>query len=152
MFAEIKNGVTMMEKFLWNFVQESNAIESIFRDPSQEEVNELDRFMKLEVITIEELQKFVSVYQPDALLRDVIGRSVRVGSYLPPKGGPWIREHLELLLLSGLDPYDLHVYYEKLHPFMDGNGRSGRALWAWKNQDISKGFLLPFYYETLRRS
>ena len=59
------------------------------------------------------------------------------------------------LIDNDATPYDIHRRYETLHPFMDGNGRSGRILWAWQmiHHDIrpglSLGFLHAFYYQTL---
>jgi hypothetical protein len=138
----------------FNFIVESNKIEEIHRAPTQAECWELQRFMKLPKITVEELIAFVAVYQPNAKLRDVEGRDVRVGSYYPPLGGPKIRTELEKILdnKTNDDAFILHVKYEQLHPFTDGNGRSGRALWAWKQQDLSLGFLRHFYYQTLQHA
>ena len=48
--------------------------------------------------------------------------------------------------------YVLHCRYESLHPFTDGNGRSGRALWLWMMGGIEEaplGFLHTWYYQSL---
>jgi hypothetical protein len=142
------------------FIRESNKIEGIIRDPTQEEIAEFNRFFKLRIITIEELERFVSVYQPGAKLRDEYNLNVRIGKYYPPFGGPEIRDKLQEILKMPLPTnmndasyaYKRHIAYEKLHPFTDGNGRSGRMLWAWDMQDISLGFLHRFYYQTLENS
>jgi hypothetical protein len=131
------------------FIAESNKIEGILREPTQKEIDEFIRFMGVESVTIDELARFVSVYQPNARLRDRIGLDVRVGNYLPPKGGAGIVTMLQQLLFEDLNAYEMHIEYEKLHPFTDGNGRSGRALWAWKQRDLKLGFLHKFYYQTL---
>ena len=140
----------MTKQDLYKLVKESNEIERIFSEPTQTEIDELERFINLKEITIKELQKFISVYQPDAKLRDDYFMDVRVGSYYPPFGGPGIPISLQKILDSNQDAYNLHISYEKLHPFTDGNGRSGRALWAWKMKDITGGFLLNFYFQTLQ--
>ncbi len=70
---------------------------------------------------------------------------------------------LESVLVGAqiLPPYISHVAYENLHPFTDGNGRSGRALWLWQmmhgtmrqvNMARDLGFLHTFYYQTLNAS
>lgn len=134
---------------LVSFARESNAIEKIYRDPTKDEIDELERFINLENVTVEDLKHFVKIYQPDSMLRDKLDMNVRVGRYIPPFGGPEILLSLEKLLKLNLDAFSLHVEYEKLHPFMDCNGRSGRALWAWKNKNINGGFLYNFYHQTL---
>lgn len=133
------------------FVIESNRIEGITRGPTVAELKEFDRFMALRAVTIEELERFVSVYQPNAVLRDKVGLNVRVGGHRPPSGGPEIREALRDFLerIPENSAYENHLRYETLHPFTDGNGRSGRVLWAWQYQDLSLGFLHRFYYQTL---
>ena len=141
------------------FVRESNRIERITREPTTAELDEFERFMRLRVVTVEEMERFVSVYQPDAVLRDRRGLDVRVGAHVPPRGGPDIRDRLATLLRGAHRVPDLrqrqslsyltHCRYETLHPFTDGNGRSGRMLWAWQMQAFPLGFLHHFYYQAL---
>jgi hypothetical protein len=138
------------------FIIESNKIEGITRPPTDAEIKEFDRFLALDEVTIEDLVAFVKVYQPNARLRDEPGLDVRVGNHRPMEGGPDVRKALEIILLEDeLTPYERHLAYENLHPFTDGNGRSGRALWAWEMLDmqgddaLDLGFLHRFYYQTL---
>lgn len=51
------------------FVTESNRIEGINREPTDEEVEAHTEFMALRFLTIESLLKFVYAYQPNAELR-----------------------------------------------------------------------------------
>jgi hypothetical protein len=141
-----------------DFVIESNKIEGIFRKPTEEEIEEHDRFVGLQFVSVWDLERFVSVYQPGAVIRDSKGLDVIVGNYIPPKGTP----NMSRLVQSILDnseyktPHEVHVEYETLHPFTDGNGRSGRALWAWHMMktvgNYKLGFLHTFYYQTLKES
>lgn len=135
------------------FIAESNRIEGIHRLPTIAEVDEHERFMRLDVLSVADLRQFVSVYQPGAKLRDRKGLDVRVGNHIPPEGGPHILKALEQHLAELSDPWLDHVAYEMLHPFTDGNGRSGRALWAWqmtRQRGYPLGFLHHFYYQTLQ--
>jgi len=144
---------------LENFLYESNKIEGILREPSRDEVAATQSFLKLPDIQVFDLVSLVGVYQPGSVLRDSVGLNVRVGSHVPPSGGPHIRDHLQshvgLVNKNMMMPYELHIVYEMLHPFTDGNGRSGRALWAWQMlhfdilPGIELGFLHAFYYQTL---
>lgn len=138
---------------LHRFVAESNRIENI-HVIRIEEVAELERFMALPKITIAELERFVAVIQPDAKLRVKPGMNVFVGSYVPPPGGIVVKTKLLELLadLNNMDSYTAHIRYEMIHPFTDGNGRSGRALWAWMYRDISLGFLHRWYYQSLAKT
>jgi Fic family protein len=136
------------------FIRESNRIEGIVRDPTLEEVAEHKRFMSLKRVAVKDMEQFVKVYQPNARLRDKKGWDVRVGGHVAPPGGKRIRDDLQLIIdranmpcLS--TPFETHLAYEHLHPFTDGNGRSGRMLWLWQMRSAPLGFLHTFYYQTL---
>jgi len=140
---------------MYQFVLESNAIEGISRKPTGEEIQEYYRFMGLSKVTVTDLKTFVDVYAPGSTLRIDTGNNVRVSNHLPPKGGPQILVRLQDILDSlipgdSLSAWQTHHLYESLHPFNDGNGRSGRMLWRWQMSEASDlSFLHHFYYQSL---
>jgi hypothetical protein len=142
-------------------VAESNRIEGIHRPPTVAEILEFDRFMALPHVTLDDLKQFVHVYQRGAQLRDRPGpgMNVVIGRHRPPLGGPEIQTELAVLLercnFGDISAFEAHVEYENLHPFTDGNGRSGRMLWYWMMRNSAAwkiGFLHRFYYQTLDAS
>ena len=138
-----------------NFVTESNRIEGIHRPPTVDEVDATAAWLNEPFPEIEHLDRLVSVYAPGHCLRDRDGLDVRVGNYIAPRGGPEIRTRLVELLYRAtreriISPWAAHIEYERLHPFTDGNGRSGRALWLWMMGEAPLGFLHHFYYQTLQ--
>lgn len=138
-----------------DFIRESNRIEGIHREPESIEIFEHRRLMALETISVPEMERFVKAYQPDAILRDRPGLDVQVGSYLPPRGDVTVKTRLRDILSDAKNwrgvghAYAIHVRYEQLHPFTDGNGRSGRALWMWMMKSAPLGFLHTWYYQSL---
>lgn len=137
---------------LEEFVAESNRIEGI-DDVSRKDMEAHEELLALWELSVKDIERFVSLVQPNAILRRPIGLNVRVGNYIAPAGGPKIEPALKKLLgLVNRDwveeghcdhaAYKAHLAYENLHPFSDGNGRSGRAIWLWMRRGLTGcGFL-----------
>lgn len=149
------------------FVAESNKIEGINRAPLKREVEAHIEFLALTEPTLIDLEHFVHTITGGARLRDQAGMNVTIGDYTPPRGGEYVRESLVNLLRAAVEvaggpvaqsPHEVHCCYASLHPFVDGNGRSGRVLWLWMmERDHNRraralGFLHAFYYQSLEEA
>ena len=146
--------------WLEKFIAESNKIEGINRAPYQREIDAHEMILRLDQIDIPHLQEFVSMIAPHHSLRSQPGMDVMVGDHLPEPGGPEVVVKLTTLLerinTDSVNPFILHKEYEFLHPFTNGNGRSGRAIWLWLmqkrhqlNEVMKRGFLHNWYYQSL---
>jgi Fic family protein len=157
--AEILSSINALyDQALVGFLRESLMIEGIHCGPTSKEILATRCFLDLKEITTKDVCALQRVYAPGMPLRTKKGLNVYVGNYAAPPGGPAIRKALnelcETINRCDVTPWHGHVAFEKLHPFLDGNGRTGRAVWAWQMEQLcerpfSLGFLHRFYYQTL---
>ena len=93
----------------------------------------------------EDLFKLHRILAEDVMDQGDAGRyrsiAVRVGDYMPPPPGDVSGQMMELLdwwnkesvrLSPVVSSAILHHRFESIHPFADGNGRTGRALSLWE--------------------
>lgn len=145
--------------WLRDFVVSSNAIEGIFRDsPSlRREVDAVEAFLQSYTLGSHELLALVGVLQPEARIRTE-GEGIVVGSHVAPPGGKHMLLQVVEILLAVQDndanPIMTYMAWQHLHPLTDGNGRTGRVLYAWQvirwyGVLPRRNFLEEFHYETL---
>lgn len=146
-------------------LMESNAIEGIRYSPSEEEVSRYEAFLDLTRIRLADVEEYVRFVSPGASLRTANNQLVTVGKHVPPKPGMAIMYSLQNMLdelnarPNEIQPFDWHCNYQSLHPFTDGNGRSGRAIYVWhclqRQEDwlvTGRDFLHEWYYRSLDAS
>lgn len=137
-----------MESDMQDHIHNSNLIEDI--NDSIQVARSLDAWewlKKQKVIsqpTLLRLHKGITI---DQLPANEAGHyrtvSVMVGGRVCPE--PFLAEQLIYNWLydlmdhwKKLDPKDMHVRFEKIHPFVDGNGRTGRMLMWWHEIKLGK--------------
>lgn len=138
---------------LMEFAKESNRIEGITNEGANERMFEkLEAFLKLKKLTVDNVCDF----NEWGILRELEHMNVRIGGNLCFPGGKQVTKYFESIIntLDKRSAYINHVDFERLHPFTDGNGRTGRAIWLWqmRNQhdyDLSRGFLHEWYCQSL---
>lgn len=130
------------EKEIVEFLKESNAIEDVFDDDSLTQAKIAWMFlMSQDVLTVEVVLKTheaLMLNQP--LQPDEKGHfrncEVRVGHndglnhvLIAPEIQQWVFKTMRAH--PKVDAKELHIRYEKIHPFVDGNGRTGRMFMNW---------------------
>ena len=134
-------GYNNMKKEVEEFLKESNAIEEVFDDDSLKQARYAwEYLMKQNGLTpgiILKTHKILMLHQnlypfEKGYFRNVtvyIGGQPTINALrVPNEIEHWCDEGVELLI----DPKKLHIRYEKIHPFVDGNGRTGRMFMNWQ--------------------
>lgn len=135
-----------------NYISESNKIEGIF-DPVEDEQSMLawDYISSKSRLTnniIKQTQKLITLHQDDLQpnqrgeYRDVSKTIVMVGGRLgaAPLVVPMLMDNfiLDMKDWRKQDPIIMHVRFEKVHPFVDGNGRTGRMVLWWHELKLGR--------------
>jgi hypothetical protein len=142
------------------FQRESDSIEELH--PSDEtlaiEAKALKDLCEGE-LTIANIETYVKSVQPDAFLRTNKGDEVSIMGFDGLTGGLAVSYALQEIIdgLPTTEGWYNYVRYELLHPFSDGNGRSGRAVWLYYMLNVmggwqyvsSLGFLDTFHRQIL---
>ncbi len=152
-----------MTKEETEFLQESNKIEGVYDTASLKQAQVAWKYLKgqqsLSVSVILKTHKLLMLHQP--LRPDEKGYFRKVPVYIGGReGAPWrmIGPLMWKWTFEGMranppiDPKQLHVEYEKIHPFVDGNGRTGRMFLNWQRLKRTKEPLLIIHAGTLEQS
>ena len=121
------------------FLRESNLIEGITSEPGWDEALAFAVFYREPI-------SFSSVVEYQKTLAPGFGLRLEVEEVL--------REILNAIGLTAVDPYQTHCEFMALCPFNAGNGRTSRALWARHTRGLGRDpfirpFLHTFYYQAL---
>ena len=132
----------MNNKDILKFLQESNAIEGVYDADSLFQAfvawEYLMKEKKLSIGAILKVHKILMLHQESLYEKDkgyFRNCDVRVGSRACSSHlkvhelmEKWIKSYAPITV----DAKKAHIAFEKIHPFVDGNGRTGRLLLLWQ--------------------
>lgn len=132
-----------------NHIHESNLIEG-FNDEIADQLSliaweRLKDYSLLSAHNILKTHRLITVDQddmPSRLLGNLRDYNVIVGGrpgapypILTSLMNAWINDMIDYRYK---DPKEMHIRFEKIHPFADGNGRTGRMLMWWHEIKLGK--------------
>lgn len=141
------------------FLQESNAIEGVFDHTSFLQASYAWEYLKgqkkLNTHVVKKTHKILMLKAPGLYPNErgyfrtvpvyIAGRKCEVvdeaGWDLETRMSKWCFEASKPNW-EGLGPVALHIQYEKIHPFVDGNGRTGRMFLNWQNLKMGREILI----------
>lgn len=132
------------------FLNESNAIEGVTDFDSLQQAIYAWEYLKgqprLNISTVLKTHKILMLHQP--LMPNEKGYFREVPVWVAGREGlNWmkirsaIREWSETIKTCN-DWKQMHVLYERIHPFVDGNGRTGRMLMNWHRLKLGLPLLI----------
>lgn len=133
-----------MKQKITKFLEESNAIEGVYDDDSLKQATKAWEYLieakKLDNVVLKTTHRILMRNQLD-LTQDEKGHYRTIPVYI---GGREALHYSQIDLslygwfklmndeLTTRDWKLLHVMYEGIHPFVDGNGRTGRMFMNWQ--------------------
>jgi Fic family protein len=131
-----------------DFLEQSNFIEGIYDSESLDHAVRAWKYIREQKeLTIEVVLKVHRLLMSNHLRGVQLGKwrrcNVTVGGYLAPnwetlpiRMAMWIQTANRPTVID--DIIHDHVLFEKIHPFIDGNGRVGRILMNWEYLQINQ--------------
>lgn len=131
-----------------NHIHQSNLIENInSKSADRQSMKAWVYLIKQDIISQPALLQLHKLITKGQLPKSEAGHyrkiGVYVGNHVPPE--PFLAQQLIYNWLydlldhwKTLDPKEMHIRFEHIHPFVDGNGRTGRMLMWWHEIKLGK--------------
>lgn len=98
-------------------------------------------------ITLHDIKRWARIIEPMHNLPGFRNCNVTVGGRLCPnwKDVPSLMEQWHTTCLT-VSPDEAYVAFQKIHPFRDGNGRTGKIIHNWLNTSLQDPILIKDYF------